>query len=677
MKKLLVALVVFVFVAIWTTSAFPQRVRLRSQTTPDCGINSTIKYSDLYGEGNIAVLGSYGCRGAFIFDITNPDRPVLANWYNPGGNQQFLEAIVVGGRGYFGSGNGGGVHVVNLSNPYNPTLLGIINSTNGNAHDRIHEMVVVQQDGVTFLIENYNQISSSTKIIKIIDVTNPAAATLKWDLNPTDSTWVHAMHVRGNKMYLSGWGGKVEIYNIGNLATQAPSLLGTINGNSTNHSTWTSEDGNYLYSCRETSDGDLRVYDVRDPAQPLLVRSIKAGNLALNAISPHNPVVMGNYLYVSWYQAGVQVFDISTPSNPVRVGQYDGYELEYSHEDAEAERKRLGLEPWDLVCGSERLQSALPSSFNGTWAVYPFLGQNKVLVGDLKNGLQILDATGVSGGVKNIVSDFDGDRKTDFSVFSPGSSTWKIESSQDGTLAFRSWGVAGDKIEAGDYDGDGRSDVAVWRPSNGVWYIWGSGAGLIFDTFGVNGDVPVPADYDADGKTDVAVWRPSDGNWYIKQSTLGYRVQRWGVSGDRVMAGDFEGDGKADMVVWRPSTGEWWVLQSSSSGFTRSVWGVNGDVPVLADLDGDGRSEFVIFRPSSGTWYVLNPASGTISTTTFGVSGDIPIPADFDGDGKGDISVYRPSNNVWYRIGSADNNYYERQFGGSGDTASPSSVQPQ
>ena len=654
-----------------------QRVRLRSQITPNCGVNSIAKYADLYGEGNVAVLGSYECRGAFIFDITNPDAPVLANWYNPQSNQRFLEAVILNRRGYFGSGTGGGgVHIVDLTDPYNPVFLGSVTSANG-GHDFIHEMVVFEQNGATYLVENYNLLSSSQKIIKIIDVTNPSNPVLKYNLNPTDATWVHAMHIRGNKMYLSGWNSKVEIYNIGNLATQAPSLLGAINGNSTNHSTWTSEDGNYLYSCRETSDGDLRVYDVHDPAQPLLVRSIKAGDLGLNAISPHNPVVMGNYLYVSWYQAGVQVFDISTPSNPVRVGQYDAYELEFSEEMAKAEQEKLGLEPWDVLCGSGRLQNSLPNSFNGTWAVFPFLGQNKVLAGDLKNGLLILDATGVSGGVKNVISDFDGDRKTDFSVFSPSSSLWKIENSHDGTLTLRNWGIAEDKMVPGDYDGDGKSDAAVWRPSTGVWYIWGSSVGYIVTTFGVNGDVPVAADYDADGKTDIAVWRPSNGNWYINQSTLGYRVQRWGFADDKVMAGDFEGDGKADMVVWRPSTGEWYVLQSSSSQYLRVIWGVNGDVPVLADLNGDGRSEYVIFRPSSGTWYVLDPANGGITTRVFGVAGDVPIPADFDGDGKADIAVFRPSTNAWFRIGSADGGFYERSFGESGDTPSPRSVQPQ
>src|SRR5688500_14728989 len=76
-----------------------QTVRLRAQVTPACGgVNPRLRFADIYAQGNIAVQGSYGCRGAFIYDISNPDAPVLASWYNPGGNRQFLEAIVIGNR---------------------------------------------------------------------------------------------------------------------------------------------------------------------------------------------------------------------------------------------------------------------------------------------------------------------------------------------------------------------------------------------------------------------------------------------------------------------------------------------------------------------------------------------------------------------------------------------------
>ena len=128
-------LVLSVVLCVSPTAA--QRLRLRSQITPACpqvrsvsGAVGASKYADIFADGNIAVQGTYGCNGAFIYDITNPDAPVLANWYNPGNSQQFLEAIVVGNRGYFGSGTGGGgVHIVDLTNPYSPVLLGTVDST--------------------------------------------------------------------------------------------------------------------------------------------------------------------------------------------------------------------------------------------------------------------------------------------------------------------------------------------------------------------------------------------------------------------------------------------------------------------------------------------------------------------------------------------------------------------
>ena len=267
-----------------------QKVRLRSQVKPNCtrvrntnvGIMPPL-FSDIYADGNIAVQGSYDCNGVFIYDITNPDAPVIANVYNPGNNQQFLEAIVIGNRGYFGSGIGnGGVHIVDLTNPYNPVFLGSVDSAHGNGHNRIHEMMVINQNGADYLIENFNS-SSGNKIIKVINVTNPAAPVFVRDINPADTTWVHAMHIRGNKMYTSGWGGRIEIYDISNIGTQAPALLGVIQGNSTNHSTWTSEDGNYLYSWRETIDGDVREYDETNAQQAFEVQSIKAGDMGLTA----------------------------------------------------------------------------------------------------------------------------------------------------------------------------------------------------------------------------------------------------------------------------------------------------------------------------------------------------------------------------------------------------------
>ncbi|PYS98117.1 MAG: hypothetical protein DMF63_17450 [Acidobacteria bacterium] len=671
-------LVTIAFAGAMSVSA--QKVRLRSEITPACTqvrASAGWRFADLFGSGNLAVLGSYGCNGAFIFDVSNPDAPVLKKWYNPVPEQQFLEAIVIGNRAYFGSGIGNdGVHIVDVTDPANPVTLAKINSTNGGGYNTIHEMMVFDQGASRYLLENSN--STSNTNLKIIDITNPAAPVLKWDFQSGTGGWIHAMHIRGTRAYFSAFNSpKVDIYSFANLATQAPALVGSVSiGSTTNHSTWTNETGEYLYSARETSNGDVRVYDVRDPANPLLIRSVKAGDLNINAITPHNPVVMGNRLYVAWYQAGTQVFDISDPTNPIRVGQYDSYQPEFA--PSEEDLRKLNEEPWDVVCGSASFGNALPTNYGGNWAVYPFLGEDRVLMGDLTGGLLIVDVSKVTQNNKNIVSDFDGDSKTDVSIFRPTSGDWVVEKSSDGTQSTLNWGLPGDIITPGDYDGDGKTDNAIYRPTTGTWwFVMSSNGSRPAAQFGIAGDIPVPADYDADGKTDLAVWRPSNGTWYINQSSLGVRIVKWGGAvGDKAFTGDYEGDGKADLVIWRPSNGVWYILQSSSSIPIYNAFGTNGDKPLFADFDGDGRSDLAVFRPSTGVWYSLNSTNGAFGAYQFGIAEDVPVTADYDGDGKSDIAVFRPSTNVWYRLNSSNGTFNVKVFGATGDEPSPSSVQP-
>lgn len=685
--SLLLLLFVFSFVP-----AEAQKVRLRSQITPNCGSSSQLKFADIYAEGNIAVMGSFSCRGVFIFDITDPDAPVLASWYNPAPAQQFLEAIIVNGRGYFGSGTAGGegVHIVDLSDPYNPVLLGKVNSGSGNGFNFIHEMMVHEQGGATYLITNSN--STSNKIIKFINVTNPASPVWVRDMNPNEPQWVHAMHIRGNRMFTSGWGNssnraRTEIWDISNIATQVPVLLGTITDSSPSitagnnmHSSWTSEDGNFLYSARETSGsngpnaGDIRVYNISNPAEPLLVNRLTMADLGLNAVTPHNPVVKGDRLYVSWYQAGLQVFDISEPAEPKRIGQYDTYTPAFVREESAV---ASSYDPWDVMCGSDPFGNPLPTTYNGAWAVFPFLDDDRILIGDLASGLIVVDVTGLSQPAKNVVSDFDGDGKTDLSVFSPSTGLWRYTNSSNGAIDSVFFGNANDILVPGDFDGDGKSDIAVWRPSTGVWYVLGSSSGFFAAQFGSPGDIPVAGDYDADGRTDFAVWRPSSGVWYIFQSTLGVRILQWGSPGDKPLAGDFDGDGKADFGIWRPSSGVWYILKSSSTLPMYIQFGMQGDKPLVADFNGDGLTDFTIYRPATGYWYILTNGTFAFTGGPFGAPTDIPVPGDYDGDGKTDIAVFRPNGNVWYRINSSDNSLFIGVFGTDGDRPSPASVHPQ
>lgn len=270
--------------------------------------------------------------------------------------------------------------------------------------------------------------------------------------------------------------------------------------------------------------------------------------------------------------------------------------------------------------------------------------------------------------------DYDGDGKSDISIYRPSNGQWWLNKSSAGVDAFQ-FGASSDKMAPGDYTGDGKTDVAFWRPGTGEWFILRSEDSSYFTFhFGISTDIPAPGDFDGDGITDAAVFRPSTGEWFIRNSTGGASIFPFGTAGDVPVAADYDGDDKTDAAIYRPSSGQWWLNQSSD-GVAVYAFGTSTDKLAPGDYTGDGRADIAFFRPPTGEWFILRREDASYFSFPFGTSGDIAAPGDFDGDGKFDAAVFRPSGGTWFILKSAGG-VTVSQFGAAGDTPTQASFIP-
>ena len=128
------------------------------------------------------------------------------------------------------------------------------------------------------------------------------------------------------------------------------------------HSGWWSED-KLVMSVHDELDEQtyginttLRFFDISDFTQPVLLSTYTGPTRAID----HNGFVRGNRYYMSNYERGLTVLDISNPATPTDAGFFDTYPV-----------------------------SNLPA-FNGAWGTYPFLPSGLVLVSDINSGLYVV-----------------------------------------------------------------------------------------------------------------------------------------------------------------------------------------------------------------------------------------------------------------------------------------------
>jgi glucose/arabinose dehydrogenase len=304
-------------------------------------------------------------------------------------------------------------------------------------------------------------------------------------------------------------------------------------------------------------------------------------------------------------------------------------------------------------------------------------GDNIVGFGEDESGeIYVIRETGTPQ-VQKIVrakasADFDGDLRTDVSVFRPSSGVWYAFHSSNSTVRIQQFGLTGDVPTPEDYDGDNIADIAIYRPTSNAWYYFQSSDSTVGAfNFGLTGDIPTQGDYDGDARADIAIYRPSTGTWWIRRTTSpgSFLAIQFGLSSDVPTAADYDGDGKYDIAVFRPADGDWYRLNSTNGAVGFAHFGLNGDVPTQGDYDGDGLADQAVFRPSTGVWYANRSTSGFFATQ-WGINTDVPAVGDYDADGRDDIAVFRPSSGVWYASRSTSGVLIV-PFGLTGDIPAP------
>lgn len=294
--------------------------------------------------------------------------------------------------------------------------------------------------------------------------------------------------------------------------------------------------------------------------------------------------------------------------------------------------------------------------------------------GSVIRDIAIARTSGAGAGTARL--DYDGDGRTDNSVFRLSNNNWLIQRSGSNSVATFVWGIAGsDILTPGDYDGDGRADVSVWRPSDATFYTIGSTDFIItVRQFGQPNDEPVARDYDGDGRTDYAVVRREGGvmNWYIQTTgnSGSFRVDQFGIESDVVTPGDYDGDGRYDLAV-RRGTGSGqatFYLRTSTGQYNVFPFGVGADLVVPGDYDGDGKTDLSALRQGSTyTWFYVLSSNLGFNSIQLGNKPDYSIQGDYDGDGVTDVATFDPIDGVFRYYRSTNAALVQTVFGQNGD----------
>lgn len=302
----------FFFILLTSTVLFAQtNITLLSNLNqyPSVGYNDIWGYAD--GSGNeYALLGTEA--GTSIVNVTNPSNPVEVSFI-PGPPSLWRDLKVHSTYAYVvteGTGTGRGLQIIDLSQlPASASLVNTLETWFTRAHN------IYIDNGYAYVIGTNNGGG-----MHILDLSNP--------VNPTRtnyytaSNYIHDVYVCNDTVYAAA----EDSYDLIDVTNKSNPQLVSVSINLPGiyaHSGWSTENKRYFVATEEFNQRDITVWDLQDRSTWNLV--VPTWQMPGSSSYVHNLFVLGNYAHISYYTSGYVVLDISNPTNPQLAGQYDTY----------------------------------------------------------------------------------------------------------------------------------------------------------------------------------------------------------------------------------------------------------------------------------------------------------------------------------------------------------------
>ncbi len=353
-------------------------------------------YSNIWGWTSpagteYAILG--GVDGTFFIDITNAANPIV-RYTVPGNNSIWREIQVWDHYAYvvvewLGEPDSAkmGAQIIDLSPlPDSVRLVRHFRSPAGPDAYFVGGHSVHIRDG--FLYINGGTVRG-TAIFDLADPENPVYRGLYRPLESGPAPYTHDCYVRNDTLYACDIiNGRVDIVDVRDKTK--PVRIARIQypdvGSWWPHNAALSQDGSYLLVTDENvgTPGFLSIWDLMKfrQGQGNIERAATYRSTFGGLI--HNVYVKDDLAIMSYYNDGVHIVDISDPTDPVFVGNYD----------------------------NEPMTGA---GFSGAWGVYPFFASGKIIISDIEDGLFVFNHNGVHAGrIRGTVRDLQSGQSVPF-----------------------------------------------------------------------------------------------------------------------------------------------------------------------------------------------------------------------------------------------------------------------